>query len=45
MSDRITIIPQPIAPPPQSHGRKQQGTVSGSGSFDQLLQNKIEQGR
>lgn len=44
MSDRITIIPQPIAPP-QSHGRKQQGPVSGSGSFDQLLQNKIEQGQ
>lgn len=44
MSDRITIIPQPITPP-QSHGRKQQGTVSGSGNFDQLLQNTIEQGQ
>lgn len=44
MTDRITIIPQPITPP-QSHGRKPQGTVSGSGNFDQLLQNKIEQGQ
>ena len=46
MTDRITIIPQPITPArPQSPIRnKQQGSISGVGSFDQLLQNKIEQG-
>ena len=46
MNDRITIIPQPITPPrPQSPTRiKQQGSTSTVGSFDQLLQNKIEQG-
>jgi len=46
MSDRITIIPQPIAPPrPQSPTRiKQQGSTGAVGSFEQLLQNKIEQG-
>lgn len=45
MTDRITIIPQPITPArPQSPIRnKQQGSTSGIGSFDQLLQNKIEQ--
>ncbi len=45
MTDRITIIPQPITPV-RSHvpRSKQQGTVSGKGHFDQLLQNKIDQG-
>ena len=45
MTDRITIIPQPITPV-RSHvpRSKQQGAVSGAGRFDQLLQNKIEQG-
>lgn len=45
MTDRITIIPQPITPistPLPRH--KQQGTSAGVGRFDQLLQNKIEQG-
>jgi flagellar operon protein len=41
----MTIIPQPIISPQPSYGRKQQGTVSGTGSFDQLLQNKINQGQ
>ena len=44
MSERITIIPQPITPvrayAPQN---KQQPAVSGTGHFEQLLQNKIEQ--
>lgn len=46
MTDRITIIPQPISPTrPQSPARnKQPGSPGGVGSFDQLLQNKIEQG-
>lgn len=45
MSDRITIIPQPITPLRSNVPRsKQQGAVSGSGRFDQLLQNKIDQG-
>ncbi len=46
MTDRITIIPQPITPArPQNLTRnKQQGSTSGVGSFDQLLQNKIESG-
>lgn len=46
MTDRITIIPQPITPiRPQSLPRnKQPGSSSGVGSFDQLLQNKIESG-
>ncbi|MDA3904187.1 MAG: flagellar protein [Desulfuromusa sp.] len=46
MTDQITIIPQPITPArPQSPVRnKLQGSSSGVGSFDQLLQNKIEQG-
>ena len=46
MTDQITIIPQPVTPVrPQSPGRhKQQGSTRGIGSFDQLLQNKIEQG-
>jgi len=46
MSDSITIIPQPITPSrPQSPARiKQQGSANAVGSFDQLLQNKIEHG-
>ena len=46
MTDRITIIPQPITPArPQNLTRnKQQGSIGGVGSFDQLLQNKIESG-
>ena len=45
MTDRITIIPQPITPVRSNVPRsKQQGAVSGGGCFDQLLQNKIEQG-
>jgi len=46
MTDRITIIPQPITPArPQGLTRnKQQGSIGGVGSFDQLLQNKIESG-
>lgn len=46
MTDRITIIPQPITPTrPQSPVRnKQSGSTNSVGSFDQLLQNKIEQG-
>jgi len=44
MTNRITIIPQPITPArPQSLTRnKQQGSINGGGRFDQLLQNKIE---
>ena len=46
MTDRITILPQPISPVrPQGLARnKQSGAASGVGSFDQLLQNKIESG-
>ena len=45
MTDRITIIPQPITPVGiRSPRGKQQGTASGVGAFDQLLQNKINQG-
>ncbi|MCD6582636.1 MAG: flagellar protein [Desulfuromusa sp.] len=46
MTDRITIIPQPITSVrPQSLTRnKQPGLARGVGSFDQLLQNKIESG-
>ncbi len=44
MTNGITIIPQPINPiRPHVPRSKQQGAVSGAGSFDQLLQNKIEQ--
>jgi len=46
MTDQITIIPQPVTPA-RSHSpirNNQQGSTSGIGSFDQLLQNKIEQG-
>jgi len=45
MTDRITIIPQPINPVgTRSPKSKQQGAASGVGTFDQLLQNKIDQG-
>ena len=46
MTDRITIIPQPITPVrPQSLPRNKQPKLArGVGSFDQLLQNKIESG-
>ncbi len=45
MSDRITIIPQPITPV-RSPGpaRKQQAPASGVGSFDQLLRQQIDPG-
>ncbi|WP_321367210.1 TIGR02530 family flagellar biosynthesis protein [uncultured Desulfuromusa sp.] len=46
MSNPITIIPQPLAPTrtqnPARNG--QPGSIKAPGSFDQLLQNKIEQG-
>jgi len=44
VTDRITIIPQPINPvrSPVPRGGQQRST-SRSGSFDQLLQNKIDQ--
>ena len=44
MSDQITIFPQPINPvrsQPQFRGVSKPGS---SGQFDQLLQNKIDQG-
>ncbi|MEA3362554.1 MAG: TIGR02530 family flagellar biosynthesis protein [Thermodesulfobacteriota bacterium] len=45
MTDRITIIPQPIPPTrPQGPARNKQPGAGGVGSFDQLLQNKIESG-
>ncbi len=45
MSDRISIIPQPITSPRSQVPRnKPQGTTGSIGSFDQLLQNRIEQG-
>ena len=45
MTDRITIIPQPIGTPrPQAARNRPQGAVGGAGSFDQLLQNRIGQG-
>jgi flagellar operon protein len=43
MSDRITILPQPISPArtrPVSRSRQQTSAV---GNFDQLLQKKIDQ--
>ncbi len=44
MSDQITIFPQPIGTPrtPTARGRQQNSGTSGS--FDQLLQNRIDQG-
>ncbi len=46
MTDRITIIPQPITPGrTQGPARtRQPAPASGPGSFDQLLRNKIDQG-
>jgi flagellar operon protein len=45
MTDRITIIPQPITSlRPQVPRNKHQRSTGGIGCFDQLLQNKIEQG-
>ncbi len=46
MSDHITILPQPINPvrSPGSIRNKQTGSANGVGSFDQLLQNKIDSG-
>lgn len=46
MSNPITIFPQPLAPTrPQNITRNgQPGSIKDVGSFDQLLQNKIEQG-
>lgn len=45
MSDRITIIPQPIIPAgTQTSRSKPTGPSGKAGNFDQLLQNKIEQG-
>ncbi|MCW8859270.1 MAG: flagellar protein [Deltaproteobacteria bacterium] len=46
MTDQITITPQPITPArPQIPARNRQSDpLRGGGSFDQLLQNKIEQG-
>ncbi|MEA3545362.1 MAG: TIGR02530 family flagellar biosynthesis protein [Thermodesulfobacteriota bacterium] len=44
MSERITIIPQPLSPTrPQGLSRKNQPeTTAAVGSFEQLLQNKID---
>lgn len=46
MTNRITIIPQPITPtsPKNTARNSQSRSPKGIGSFDQLLQNKIEQG-
>jgi len=46
MTDRITIIPQPITPGrTQPAGRKPQATPAGGvGSFDQLLNKQLDQG-
>lgn len=44
MTDRLTIIPQPIAAPGQRPAKRPQQPTAASGSFDQLLQNKIDQG-
>jgi len=45
VTDRITIIPQPITPlRSPSLRNKQPGATRSVGSFDQLLQNKIDQG-
>jgi len=46
MTDRITIIPQPITPTrPKPAGSKSQATpANGVGSFDQLLNKQIDQG-
>jgi flagellar operon protein len=46
MTDRITIIPQPITPTrSKPAGRQPQATPAGGvGSFDQLLNKQIDQG-
>lgn len=44
MTDRITIVPQPIIPS-KPQGQQSKKTAVGSGSFDQLLQSRIEQGQ
>jgi len=44
MSDPITIIPQPIGAPRSQGTTRQQQTNTGKGAFDQLLQNRIDQG-
>lgn len=46
MTDRLTIIPQPIAPNTgKSTARKPQATPAGGiGSFDQLLRSQMDQG-
>lgn len=42
MTDRLTIIPQPISPSRnQTQPVRQQNDLGRSGGFDQLLQNKI----
>lgn len=45
MTDRITIIPQPITPVQGRVTRSQGAPQSDRGTFDQLLQNKINQGQ
>ncbi|HEY5672413.1 MAG TPA: TIGR02530 family flagellar biosynthesis protein [Malonomonas sp.] len=43
MTDRITIIPQPIHPPRSNPAARTRTQPASVGSFDQLLQKKIEQ--
>ncbi len=43
MTDRITIIPQPITPARSKPVVRKQQPTAPPGSFDQLLRNKIEQ--
>ncbi len=44
MSDNITIFPQPINPVRSQTQVRGAGKTNSGGSFDQLLQNKIDQG-
>jgi flagellar operon protein len=44
MTDRITIIPQPLVPT-RSRPTASRGTAAVGGNFEQLLQNKIGQSR
>ncbi len=44
MSEHITIFPQPIGTPQAPTARGRQQNSGTSGSFDQLLQNRIDQG-